>query len=104
MRRASIRIFVAALPIAGAVILLAAHEPTIKIRDDCQPATFNLPPPDGAGPDTCAPDFNGNTSFGKFIEQLTKHRTAPEWRFNPPNTDVEAGTQLRLDNYGGETH
>jgi hypothetical protein len=104
MRRVSIRILVTLLPVISGIMLVAASERTIKIRDDCQPATFNLPPPDGAGPGTCITDFNGHTSFGDFIDQLTKHRRAAEWRFNPPETALAAGTQLLLDNYGGETH
>ena len=56
------------------------------------------------GPGSCATDFNGQTSFEKFIEELMKLRTAPEWRFNPSRSDVAAGSQLLLDNYGGETH
>lgn len=105
MKGTSFRMVTALLPVLGAVLLLAAApEMTIRIRDDCQPATFNLPAPDGAGPGTCLADFNGHVSFGKFIEQLTKHKDAPEWQFNPPRTSVSPETQLRLDNYGGETH
>jgi hypothetical protein len=92
----------AVLPVIGAVLLVADEAPTVKLRDDCQPATFNGP--GGPGPNTCRADFNGQTSFQKFIEELTKHQRAPEWRFDPTRRDVEAGTQLLLDNYGGETH
>jgi plastocyanin len=104
MRSISKRIIGAALPLIGAALLIGEQEPTVKIRDDCQPGTFNLTPPNGAGPGTCATDFKGNTSFGKFIDELTKHQDAPEWRFNPGNRSVAAGTQIRLDNYGGEAH
>jgi hypothetical protein len=91
-------------PVIAAAFLVAGHTPTIKIRDDCQPATFNLPPPGGAGPGTCVAEFSGNTSFSKFIDELTKHQNAPEWRFNPQRREVDAGTQLSLDSYGGELH
>src|SRR3954449_11894227 len=93
------RLCLGALPVIGAIVLVADDMPTIKIRDDCQPATFNLPPPDGAGPGVCQTNFSGNTSFSKFIDQLTKHQDAPLWRFTPLNREVEAGTQLSLDNY-----
>jgi hypothetical protein len=98
------RLMICATPVIAAVLLMAESTPTIKIRDDCQPSTFNLPPPDGAGPGVCQINFSGNTSFAKFIDQLTKHQDAPLWRFTPQNRDVEAGTQLSLDNYGGEPH
>jgi plastocyanin len=98
------RIMICAAPVIVAALLVAGDAPTIKLRDDCQPATFNLPPPDGAGPGTCAADFSGHTSFSKFIDELTKHQKAPEWRFDPSRREVDAGTQLSLDNYGGETH
>lgn len=98
------RLMIGVVPVVAAVVLAAESTPTIKIRDDCQPATFNLQPPDGAGPGTCKDSFPGNTSFPKLIEQLTKHQDAPLWRFTPQNREVEAGTQLSLDNYGGETH
>jgi plastocyanin len=104
MRNLARRIAVGVVPVIGAVILVADSTPTIKIRDDCQPATFNLPAPDGAGPGTCATNFSGNTSFAKFIDELMKHQDAPEWRFDPQTRSVEAGTRLSLDNYGGETH
>jgi len=98
------RILAAALPTIGAALLLAAEGPTFKLRDGCQPATFNLPPPNGAGPGTCRTDFNGQVSFEKFVDQLTAHQNAPEWRSTPINTDIAAGTQVLLDNEGGETH
>jgi len=98
------RLMICSTPVIAGVLLMAESTPTIKIRDDCQPGTFNLPPPDGAGPGVCQTNFSGNTSFAKFIDQLTKHQDAPLWRFTPQNRDVEAGTQLALDNYGGEPH
>ena len=104
MKDLSKRLILGAVPVIAASLLLAADEPTMKIRDACDPATFNLPPPDGAGPGVCATGFKGNITFQEFIDQLTKHKNAPEWRFNPPDRTVTAGTQLLLDNYGGETH
>ncbi len=104
MHRVAKRLMIGLVPVIAAVVLAGESTPTIKIRDDCQPGTFNLPPPDGAGPGVCQANFSGNTSFSKFIDELTKHQNAPLWRFTPLNRDVEAGTQLSLDNYGGEVH
>jgi hypothetical protein len=102
--RGSKRILIAALPLIGVALLLAAEGPTVRLEDDCQPASFNAPPPTGVGPGTCRTDFNGHTSFEKFIDEVQKHKRAPEWKFTPSRTDVAGGTQLLLDNYGGETH
>src|SRR4051812_31551147 len=104
MRDTFKRVVIGVLPVIGAALLIAEQAPTMKIRDDCQPATFNLPPPDGVGPGTCQANFDGHMSFTKFNEELMQHQTAPQWRFDPSRRDVAAGTQLLLDNYGGETH
>jgi hypothetical protein len=104
MKDVTKRLVFAAIPVVAASLLLAAEAPTVKIRDGCDPATFNAPPPNGAGPGTCLADFNGHVTFQEFIDQLTRHKTAPLWRFNPTQRAVIAGTQLLLDNYGGEAH
>src|SRR5262245_4447983 len=98
------RLMIGRLPVMAAVLLAAEAETEFKIRDACQPAAFNLPPPNGAGPGTCATDFSGNVSFSEFINQLTKHQDVPLWQFNPRQRTVDAGRQLTVENYGGETH
>jgi len=71
---------------------------TVKIRDDCEPTSFNA----AVGPDTCVGD--GETTFAEFIEELTEDRAVEAWRFSPRRFHVAAGTMLLLKSRGGETH
>jgi plastocyanin len=91
--------------IAVAVVLLVpvtagADPTTIKMKDDCDPATFNLAVP--ATPPTCV--GSGGTTFNDFIGQLVDHKFAGAWRFSPSRLKIDAGSSLRLVNQGGETH
>jgi plastocyanin len=91
--------------IAVAVVLLVpvtavADPTTIKMKDDCDPATFNLAVP--ATPPTCVD--SGGTTFNDFIGQLVDHKFAGAWRFSPSRLKIDAGSSLRLVNQGGETH
>lgn len=70
----------------------------IKIRDDCEPTSFNA----AIAPGTCI--GNGKTTFAAFIQELTQDQVAEAWRFNPSDSDVVAGKMLLLENLGGETH
>jgi len=71
---------------------------TVKIRDDCEPTSFN----EAVGPGTCVGD--GETTFAEFIEELREDRAVEAWRFNPRRFHVAAGTMLLLKSRGGETH
>ena len=66
----------AALVTAAASLVLPvsafADSNTIKMRDDCDPTTFNIAVP--ATPPTCVGD--GKTLFGNFIGQLVDHKFA----------------------------
>jgi plastocyanin len=91
--------------IAVAVVLLVpvtalADPTTIKMKDDCDPTTFNLAVP--ATPPTCV--GSGGTTFNDFIGQLVDHKFAGAWRFSPSRLKIDAGSSLRLVNQGGETH
>jgi plastocyanin len=88
---------------AAAVALLLpvtawADPTTIKMKDDCEPASFNFV----IGPGTCV--GNGSTTFGDFISQLIDHKFAGAWRFSPKQVKIDAGSSLRILNQGGETH
>jgi hypothetical protein len=104
MKHAALRFLLAGLPVITAVVLVADDSPRIKIQDDCQPATFNLDPPNGAGPGICRANFDGETSFQKFIQQIIKTHKAEEWKFDDTPEKVSAGTTIHLRNEGGETH
>jgi plastocyanin len=87
------------LPVAAAVILLADSGPlTVKMRDDCDPKTFNA----AVGPGTCV--GGGDTTFQEFLNELAKDGKVGDWRLNPDQTKVNAGTTVQLTNRGGETH
>ena len=77
-----------------------ADNTTVKMRDDCDPVTFNLAIP--ADPPTCV--GNGGTTFSDFIAQLVDHKFAGAWRFSPGKIEVDSGSSLRIVNRGGETH
>jgi plastocyanin len=75
-----------------------ADPATIRMKDDCEPVSFNLV----IGPGTCVGD--GGTTFGDFIGQLVDHKFAGAWRFSPGHVKVDAGSSLRILNQGGEEH
>ncbi len=91
--------------IAATVALLVpvsawADPTTVKMKDDCDPVSFNLAVP--GDPPTCVGD--GGTTFGDFIGQLVDHKFAGAWRFSPDRLKIDAGSSLRIVNRGGETH
>jgi plastocyanin len=90
---------VAAVVVALLLPVSAWADPTtVKMKDDCEPVTFNL----AVGPGTCV--GNGGTTFGDFIGQLVDHKFAGAWRFSPGQVKIDAGSSLRILNQGGETH
>jgi len=89
----------AMIPIAAALILIAASNPlVVRIEDQCDPATFNA----AVGPGTCT--GNGNITFDHFVNQVTHAQKAGAWYFTPADGTVDPGTVLTLENRGGETH
>ena len=71
---------------------------TIRIEDDCDPATFNA----AVGPDTCVGD--GDTEFEELIDELIDEGDAGKWRNHPDDTHVDEGERVKLKNVGGEAH
>ena len=69
----------------------------VRLRDDCDPATFNAI----VGPGACV--GGGGTTFSEFVAAMAGggHHG---WRFQPSIKDVKPGTTLRIENRGGETH
>jgi plastocyanin len=79
----------------------------VKIYDDCDPATFNAPPPAGAGPGICVEHRRGHshhTTFQAFISEVAATQQAKRWRFDPSMLRVRQGRPVILENRGGETH
>jgi hypothetical protein len=90
---------VGVLVLTTGMVLTAASSPfTVRMQDQCNPATFNA----AVGPGTCAGD--GTVTFDHFIAELTATQTAGAWHFAPADATLEAGTALKLENLGGETH
>lgn len=53
------------ITMASSVVLVARDSLVVRMRDKCDPATFNA----SAGPGTCVGD--GNIAFAQFIRELT---------------------------------
>jgi hypothetical protein len=103
------RVVVASLvaSVSAAVVVVAASDTrAFRIRDDCDPKTFNAGPPDGPGSPTplCNENFDGGTTFAEFIEELTEDGTIGSWRFNPDRVELDRGERTVLESRGGEFH
>lgn len=90
--------FLAALPTA----VSSSSATTIKITDECDPATFNLPRPLGIGPGTCVGD--GDVTLSDFRAEFAATGQVEDWEFDPARDDVHSGEAVRAENEGGEVH
>jgi hypothetical protein len=70
----------------------------IRLRDDCDPATFNA----ALGPGACV--GNGGTTITEFNDELAARGSVNAWKYNPDHTDGKPGQGLLVVNRGGETH
>jgi hypothetical protein len=75
---------------------------TVKLMDACDPDTFNLPPPMGAGPGTCSRP--GGVQFANFVDQLMSHHSFGAWHMAPSEVMLKVGDVLSALNQGGEKH
>jgi hypothetical protein len=88
-----------AVALACAVVAAsAAAAPMVKVRDACDPATFNA----ALGPGTCID--GGNVTFDSFIDRLIRTGDHPLWRFTPGRATVPARQTISVSNVGGEFH
>ncbi len=93
-----VSILALALLASGGVRTGASSVEQFRIRDDCDPTTFNAV----IRPGTCV--GNGDTTFADFIAQLIDDQVAGAWRFQPDETELDVGTAIVPRNRGGETH
>ena len=94
---------VAAVLAVGSMAALTADDGlNIRLRDDCDPATFNAPPPAGVGPGTCV--GGGDTTFADFLAEHAETGAVDKWRFNNERAESDRGRPITLTNRGGETH
>ena len=71
---------------------------SVRMLDDCEPASFNA----AVGPGTCVGD--GETTFGDFIAELSATQQVEEWSFEPGSTEVHGDRVTFVQNRGGEFH
>ena len=76
----------------------AAGAPSVKMRDSCDPASFNAVLGAGACID------GGNVTFDAFIDRLIRTGDHPLWRFTPGSATIPAGQTIPVSNVGGEFH
>jgi hypothetical protein len=70
----------------------------IKIKDKCDPATFDF----NVAPGACV--GNGAVTFTRFLDEVTKLQRAPQWQFAPAQRQMKVGQAFVATNEGGETH
>ena len=93
------------LVIASLLLVAAAataHQGSVvfRLRDDCDPATFNAV----LGPGVCKEGFDGDTTFAEFNEELAEDRDVGSWKFNPDEVRLDRGQGTLLESRAGETH
>lgn len=89
-----------------AALASALSSPQVfRVRDDCDPVTFNAAPPTGPGlGEICNPSFDGDTTFAEFIEELSEDKEIGSWRFNPDEVHLDRGQGTIFESRAGEFH
>jgi plastocyanin len=82
---------------------VGSHEDQVKVKDDCDPATFNA----AVGPGTCV--GKGKTTFQSFVAQIQANgvkanRTVKGWKFAPGKLEIDPGQSFTAVSKGGEFH
>ena len=86
---------------------IANHGHAVTLVDACDPKTFNLLPPDGAGPGTCMPaggETSGGVTFTNFLALLGQNHFVGAWHMTPGEFRIKVGDVLAAVNQGGEEH
>ena len=99
-------VFAGFLTITEVLVAARSSPQSFRVRDDRgDPATFNAAPPVGPGAgEICNPNFDGDTTFAEFIEELTEDQTIGHWRFNPEDVRLDRGQGTEIESRGGEFH
>ncbi len=101
MRKVHVYAVLAGFVTMMGVIVAARSSPQVfRVRDDCDPATFNAA---GFG-QICNPNFNGDTTFAEFIAELTEDQQIGSWRFNPDSVGLDRGQGTAFESRAGEFH
>jgi len=102
-RSISVALTAGAISTIGALALAAPSDASrggqkVEIQDDCQPTSFNQ----AVGAGACIGD--GETSFARFIAEVTATQKAKDWKFDPSMLAIRGRRPVILENEGGETH
>jgi hypothetical protein len=101
LKHVTVRTFVvASLLFVAAAALADSGAVVFRVRDDCDPATFNAVLGEGA----CIETFDGDTTFAEFGEELAEDREVGSWRFNPDAVTLDRGQRTFLESRAGEVH
>ena len=91
--------------VAAAAAFADGDGERFRVRDDCDPATFNSGPPTGPGLGIiCNPAFDGDQTFTDFIDEIRQTQQAEHWRFEPDRTTVDRGERTTIESRAGEFH
>ena len=80
--------------------LLSSDSREFRVRDDCDPATFNA----ALRPGACNEKFDGDTTFAKFLAEFDEDGQVGAWRFNPDNVGLDQGQRTIFQSRAGEFH
>ena len=95
----------ACFTVTAALATALSSSQVFRIRDDCDPATFNANPPAGPGlGEICSPQFDGGTTFAEFIQELSEDQEVGAWRFNPDEVRLDRRQGTVLESRSGEVH
>ena len=104
LKRSSVRLIVmGSLLVAVVAVAAVASEGStaFRVRDDCDAASFNAAL---HNPNACNAAFGGDTTFQKFIAELTEDKSVGAWRFNPDQTGLDRGQRTMIESRAGEFH
>jgi hypothetical protein len=100
-------IVLTSLAISNPVEARGRHVIDVRLEDRCDPATFNVPFPDGLGEGACTPveERGGTLTLQEVFAQLNPVDFGPDkWRFSRTDFSIERGDIIRVTNTGGEAH
>jgi len=80
----------------------SSRDRRVRIKDDCDAASFNAFGNSVGLGNLCA--GQGDTTFADFIAQVTAHRPPHKWRFDRKKFNLKAGGKISVVNKGGEFH
>jgi hypothetical protein len=86
------------LPASTAAAAQRGTVQKVQLQDDCNPATFNAV----LGPGACVGD--GDTTFARFVAELTKKGSVGKWRIHSDHVKVRPNGVVTARNVGGEFH